>query len=80
MKKKTRKILPILLASASFLFTSCQVMTGDSTSDVKVPTTELEKIMKKYDDLGYTYTYDGDPVTLTMSHWDSAGANVEKLL
>ncbi len=78
MKKRMNKILPILLVSMSSLLASCQVMTGETTSDIKLPTNELEKIMQKYDDLGYEYSYEGEPVTLTMSHWDSAGANVEK--
>ena len=70
MKKRINKILPILLVSMSSLLASCQVMTGETTSDIKVPTSELEKIMQKYDDLGYEYSYEGEPVTLTMSHWD----------
>lgn len=35
----------------------------------------LEDIQKKYDDLDWSY--DGDPCTIRMCHWDSAGRNVE---
>ena len=35
----------------------------------------LEDIQKKYDSLDWSY--DGEPCTLRMCHWDSAGRNVE---
>lgn len=37
---------------------------------------ELAKIQSKYD--ASLYQYDGEPCTLTMSHWDSDGAKIER--
>lgn len=80
MKKKYKNLLTGFLAviSASVV-ASCQVVTtGTTTAPVDVELSELERIMKKYDDLGYKYEYSGNPVEITMCHWDSAGASIEK--
>lgn len=80
MQKKYKNLLTGFLAviSASVV-ASCQVVTtGTTTAPVDVELSELERIMKKYDDLGYKYEYSGNQVEITMCHWDSAGASIEK--
>lgn len=53
---------------------------GDIPTSVDVPVNELDAILKKYDDLGYEYTFDDnrDSVNISMAHWDSSGAVVER--
>ena len=47
---------------------------------VEVPVGELDLILQKYDDLGYEYIFDDnrDVVNISMAHWDSSGAVVER--
>lgn len=65
----------------------CNFANSNKTSSSTTPTTstdasvstsedELTSIMNKYNNL--PYTYDGEECTISMTHWDSAGANVER--
>lgn len=87
--KKTAKLLfaSLLLvlpldacAIGSHLGESSSVASNVSDSGSGVSTSEeedeLTKIQAKYD--ASLYQYDGEPCTLTMSHWDSDGAKVER--
>lgn len=49
---------------------------GGGGSGGEIDVEGLEKIYKKYDDCNYTYT--GNPVTITMSQWDSMGKSSEQ--
>ncbi|MCI2068532.1 MAG: sugar ABC transporter substrate-binding protein [Bacilli bacterium] len=53
--------------------TSISNVTSDLSSE---DLDELEKIQAKYD--ASLYQYDGEECTLSMSHWDSDGAKVER--
>ncbi len=81
MAKKINNLLVgvFALVTASVI-TSCQVQVGSSnnTTSVGVQLDELQTIMAKYDELGYEYEYTGEPVEITMAHWNAAGANIEK--
>lgn len=77
---KNRIALTTLILSI-LTITSCANSYQSSTSD---PTSSgssaiegdiFEQITSKYDDLPWEYS--GEEVTITMSHWDSAGRNVE---
>lgn len=79
MKHTKRLCAAILLLATLCIFVSgCQVQISDNTVDAGVEDDELTVIQKKYDALGYTYTYTGEACTITMSHWDSSGAAVER--
>ena len=82
---KTRKKLAMLLAAAMGFVLTFGVFaagcagnfdTGDDNIDVSED--EIERIQNKYDELGYVYEYTGEPVTITMSHWDSDGESIER--
>lgn len=82
MKTGTHKTLPLLVI-ALFSMASCvnsyeSTTSSENTSDNDNTggTITLDDITKKYDNLDWSY--DGDPVTLTMCHWDSAGSAVER--
>ena len=80
MQKKFNNLLigALAVVSASVI-ASCQVVTtGSTTTAVEIELSELERIMKKYDDAGYVYEYTGEPVEITMCHWNAAGASIEK--
>ncbi len=80
MKKNLFRLLALLclVALTVPMFCACQVVSTQESTVGEVELTELEAIMKKYDDAGYTYTYDGEACTITMAHWNSSGANVER--
>lgn len=77
MKRDTRKAFPLLILLA-FSAVSCVNSYDDSQSSVDSSQEQvtLDSITKKYDNLDWSY--DGDPVTLSMCHWNSAGANTER--
>ena len=81
MQKKINNLLfgALAMVSASVI-ASCQVVTntGTTTTAPHVELSELDRILQKYDQAGYEYEYSGEPVTITMSHWDAVGAAVEK--
>lgn len=82
MRKQSRflVVLLVLILCLPFVLAACNVTDSSEDEpggdDIKVD--ELTQILQKYDDLGYTYEYTGEPCEITMSHWDSSGANVEK--
>lgn len=79
--KKGRKRFLRCAASVclvAMMFTGCQVVQTEAPTLPAENLSELEQIMKKYDDAGYVYSYNGEPCTITMAHWDSSGANVER--
>lgn len=84
MKTKLIKILAlmlmtILLASSIACGGNKNGDNGDGgTSEApgEVNAMSIEGIQAKYD--ANLYQYYGEPVTLTMSHWDSDGANIER--
>ncbi len=80
MKKSMFCLVSLLCLAAMTvsLFCGCQVVNTQESTIGGAELSELEAIMKKYDDAGYTYTYDGEPCTITMAHWNSSGANVER--
>lgn len=81
MKKNIKKGLLCFVALSSIAaLASCTVTVApQSTSQpISVAQTELEKIFTKYDNLGYEYEYSGQPCTISMAHWDSSGAAVER--
>ena len=55
---------------------------GDSgvttESSAPIQKTDLEMILEKYDKAGAVYEYDGEPCTIGITHWDSAGTEVER--
>ncbi|MCQ2741783.1 MAG: extracellular solute-binding protein, partial [Bacilli bacterium] len=78
----------ILAASSALILTGCANSFADSSADQSgqasgfsgsdVPASELEKIMAKYDAKGCVYEYDGEECTIGLTHWDSAGTEVER--
>lgn len=68
----------LLLCMAILTAVSCKVVESYTPPDVTVDEDELTTILHKYDDLGYTYTYSGGECTITMAHWDSSGAAIER--
>lgn len=76
MKKRILAIVAVCAMTVS-LMAGCQVQTGSSGVDANVDVSdELAAILNKYD--ASMYTYDGEECTITMAHWDSAGANIER--
>jgi len=65
----------VLLA---FVFSACQFQNTERKTDITTDEDELTAILNKYDELGYTYSYSGEACTITMAHWDSSGAAIEK--
>ena len=47
---------------------------------VDVPVNELDAILQKYDNLGYEYSFEDDRevINISMAHWDSSGAVIER--
>ncbi len=80
MNKNLLRVIAVicLVALLGGMLGGCQVVSSNNSTVSNVELTELETIMKKYDDAGYTYSYDGEACTITMAHWDSSGANVER--
>lgn len=81
MKRTNKK--QICIFGTLLVLTSCTFTTGGNNSSsnsisIDVDKSELETIMEKYDNLGYQYDYDGEECTLTMAHWDSSGASIER--
>ncbi len=83
MDKKTP--LPLLLALGSLILVGCTNSNRDDTgtettseSSIDLDINDLDYILDKYDEAGYQYSYSGEPCTITMTHWDSSGASVER--
>ncbi len=80
--KAMKKLFLMMLVAIMVLSTIACNGNNDSTSDNSANGGEqlspIERIMKKYDDKGYVYEYDGDPCTITMSQWDADGATIER--
>lgn len=74
MKNKAKRILTwlMLFVIVASVFTGC----GDTVDEDDDTTISIESIQSKYD--ASKYVYDGEPVTITMSHWDSDGATQER--
>ena len=73
MNKKFRAI-----ALTMCMFLTVGVLSagcGGPGQDLDV-SVSIESIQKKYD--ASLYSYSGEPVTITMSHWDSDGATLER--
>src|SRR5690554_3428616 len=69
-----KKIFSIMIL---LVFTSLLIACVDSNT--KEPIVELEgieAIMAKYD--ASLYEYNGEPATITMSHWDASGSAIER--
>lgn len=79
-KKRLGMLLRVvaLVCLMAMVFSGCQVVQTEAPTLPEEDLDELQQIMKKYDDLGYEYNYDGEACTITMAHWDSSGANVER--
>lgn len=82
---KTKKILTALCSGSiatvlafGALATGCAGDIGKGDENINVSQDEISQIQQKYDDAGTVYEYTGDPVTITMSHWDSDGASIER--
>lgn len=73
-----RPVCMLLLLAVIVSLAGCQVVQTAQPTLPDSDLTELEQIMKKYDDAGYVYEYTGEPCTITMAHWNSSGANVER--
>ena len=81
MKRTNKKqicIFATLLVLTSCTFTAGGNNSSSNSNSIDVDKLELETIMEKYDNLGYQYDYDGEECTLTMAHWDSSGASIER--
>lgn len=76
MKKNLAKMMAFVsLAVVTFGGTACGGGNNSSTP-VTDATLSIESIQAKYD--ASLYQYDGEPVTITMSHWNSDGATLER--
>lgn len=79
---KTKKVLTALCgASLATVMTFGALATGCAGSDTggtALGSEEIVAIQEKYDAQGAVYSYEGDPVTITMSHWTSDGLNQER--
>ena len=60
------------------LATGCAGGIGSGDKNINVSQDQIAQIQQKYDEAGAVYEYTGDPVTITMSHWDSDGASIER--
>lgn len=73
--KKIKTVSAVACATMMLGCTAFSACFSQPSTDEDV-TISIESIQAKYDaDL---YVYDGAPVTLTMSHWDSDGATLER--
>ena len=80
-KKKLMALCGVAIASVvafGALATGCagNIDTGDE--NIQVAQDQIAQIQQRYDEKGVVYEYTGAPVTLTMSHWDSDGASIER--
>lgn len=79
-KFKLVTLFTAIILCLSMILVACQFQDSseddDNVPDIKKD--ELTTILEKYDELGYTYEYTGEPVEITMAHWDSSGANIER--
>lgn len=73
--KKLGKALFVLMSAAFALPIAACGGTPEGSGKVDL-SISIESIQEKYD--ASLYQYEGEPVTLTMSHWDSGGATVER--
>lgn len=71
-------LLVALIGVFCLSFVACDIQSTDDDEVPDLDTDELTQILNKYDDLGYTYEYSGEAVEITMAHWDSSGANIER--
>lgn len=74
MKKSAILLALGMTTVCAFSAVACGEPSGGGGNPAEIPMDEkssLEAIMADYDHLDYTYT--GQPCTVTMSHWDSAG-------
>lgn len=81
MKKGWKLLCSATLAtimSVGALAAGCAGNIDDDTGGIEVSQDQIDIIQAKYDAQGAVYEYTGDPVTLTMSHWDSDGASKER--
>ena len=82
MKLNKRIFIALLLVALVMVFclnfVACNIQSTEETDVPELDLNELDQILKKYDDLGYTYDYSGEAVEITMAHWDSSGANIER--
>ncbi len=76
MKKIVASLLCMTMASAAACSLGACKPGSTSVSIPGVDETTVEAIQKKYD--ASLYEYGGEPCTITMSHWDSDGATIEK--
>lgn len=78
--------LPILLTTGILALAGCYnsnasastSVPDDTGTSVDVDIDDLDYILGKYDAAGYEYSYTGEPCTISMTHWDSSGATVER--
>ena len=52
--------------------------SGEGAVSAPIQKSELETILEKYDKAGAVYEYDGEECTIGITHWDSAGTEVER--
>lgn len=52
--------------------------SGEGEVSAPIQKSELETILEKYDKAGTVYEYDGEECTIGITHWDSAGTEVER--
>lgn len=82
MKKRYKFIiftlLIVLTLGLSFNLVACNIQSTDDEEIPDLSKDELEQILQKYDDLGYEYEYTGEAVEISLAHWDSSGANIER--
>ena len=67
-----------MIATSAVLITGCAAGLGGGDDNIDVSDDVIEEIQNRYDEAGYVYEYTGDPVTISMSHWDSDGESIER--
>ena len=82
---KAKKVLTALCGASlatvmtfGALATGCAGNIGEGDENINVSQDQITQIQQKYDEAGAVYEYTGSPVTITMSHWDSDGASIER--
>lgn len=75
MKKQLARTMALLTLMTAAIGASACAKAKDKSDDIDM-TVSIEGIQSKYD--ASLYQYSGEPVTLTMSHWDSDGATIER--
>lgn len=82
MKKIKRIMMAILsafvLAGCTNSYSTNNNSDSGSLPNSDIPISELEQIIKKYNEKGLTYEYDGEECTIGITQWDSAGTEVER--